>query len=346
VVFVTPGAGGAPAATGGSPGSGGNWTGGVVNKPSLATEHTGITGITANRDHVYWVDYGSRDRLGNYNNDGSLHALSLEDGSITMLASNLAGPLGVGVSNSYVYVMGDGGPLIGTEELLQAWRVPLSGGSAQRVQTSSLSADRFSAFVSAGTQAFWRGRTGIFRISDDESEATEFPLGRESQDYLLPVAATEAHLYYSSVEYGGVRRALIADRSTEDLARPARAVGVRGELMYSVESLQDDAGLLLTRAPVAGGNWVRMRALGGGGIYGGLFFRVVGDRYFFLDQESYPNSVGFTVATGFLDSDDPPVRVLETNVSPSMAFSSVWWVGTAKALFWTDGDRVYRRTIE
>jgi hypothetical protein len=89
-----------------------------------------------------------------------------------------------------------------------------------------------------------------------------------------------------------------------------------------------------------------MRALGGGGIYGGLFFRVVGDRYFFLDQESYPNSVGFTVATGFLDSDDPPVRVLETNVSPSMAFSSVWWVGTAKALFWTDGDRVYRRTIE
>jgi hypothetical protein len=344
LVFVAPGAGGAPA-MGGSPGTGGYSTGGTnVDGPPLATEHSAITALAADQTRVYWADYGSRDRLGNYNNDGALLSVSLESGAIETLATGLLGPIEVGLTNSYAYVMIDGGPLIGTQARPQLWRVPLSGGNPEPIAIANLGLT-WSSFVAAGARAFLSVHEQIYQLSDQEHEASVFAPNAVENDVVWPLAASETHLYYDSVQYGGLRSVTIADGSREDLARPSHPIALHGEFMYGLELLQDPAGLMLTRAPIAGGNWVRRRALGSDGMYASDV-QMVGDRYFFQTMpQAFTSAVRAAVVTALLDSEQTPVRILERSTQPSAPYAS-WWVGTANALFWTDGDRVYRRAIE
>lgn len=108
-------------------------------------------------------------------------------------------------------------------------------------------------------------------------------------------------------------------------------------------------GTLLTRAPKSGGEWRAVRALGGGGPVERL--QLVGERYFY-DQASPLPDVTYTdgssatrsVVTGLLGSEDPPIRLLELPTT-GKSFEQVW-VGTADALFWTDGTKLYSNAVD
>jgi len=72
--------------------------------------------------------------------------------------------------------------------------------------------------------------------------------------------------------------------------------------------------------------------------------QMVGDRYFvattFWDQASLTSSA--TLLTGTLAADAKPVRI--TNL-PNPDATPSKFVGTASAVYWTDGRAIYQRPL-
>src|SRR6185295_13943323 len=107
---------------------------------------------------LYWTDYGTRDALGNHQHDGVVRSYDFANGAVATVTSGLAGPTGIGVTDGYVYVELDGGPLtLGASEP-KIWRVPLAGGTLELVQDQQAlgqAGAQFSrSFVSSGSSAF------------------------------------------------------------------------------------------------------------------------------------------------------------------------------------------------
>ena len=69
-------------------------------------------------------------------------------------------------------------------------------------------------------------------------------------------------------------------------------------------------------------------------------FQMVGDRYFFDALNSDGSTVRTSIVTASLTSEDPPVRLVNHEAQ------QLTWVGTAKALFWTDGYEIYSIPVE
>jgi len=90
-----------------------------------------------------------------------------------------------------------------------------------------------------------------------------------------------------------------------------------------------------------------VRALGSGGLVSRL--QIVGDR-FFLDERPpetgpyvQPDSSKIEIVTGSLASTDPPVRLLER--AARQTYVDRLWIGTARALYWSDGSAIYSRSL-
>src|SRR5262245_56013057 len=106
------GAGGTGGATGGSAGGGGA-AGTNTVAPDIGPcnegdgcvfeEGTGIRALAADASHLYWVEYGTSDELGNYANNGRLLSRAFDSQEVTTLATDLAGSLGVAVTSTHVY---------------------------------------------------------------------------------------------------------------------------------------------------------------------------------------------------------------------------------------------------
>lgn len=52
-----------------------------------------IVALAANETALYWVEYGTRDSLGNYQHDGALKSVPLSGGEVTTVSASLPGPL-------------------------------------------------------------------------------------------------------------------------------------------------------------------------------------------------------------------------------------------------------------
>jgi hypothetical protein len=166
------------------------------------------------------------------------------------------------------------------------------------------------------------------------------------------MTADDSYLYYSHdatlERFVAISRVPHEGGTPEQILVPGFTYALKGESVYGLEALNNATGVLLDRASKNGGTWERIRPLGAGG--GFSRFQIVGDRYFFdaySPSDDYNVGVGWTrinVRTGLLDSNDPPVRVLERAVTQISA--DYRWVGTELALYWTDGGSIYSRSVE
>lgn len=327
------GAGGASGGAGGVSSGGGHSFGG--DGAALALPETGVQALVADDSSVYWVEYGTRDALGNYANDGSL---KVYDGAATKtLSSSLTGPVDLALTSRHAYVYVDGAPLLGSSLTPQLLRVPLSGGKAELIQDGITP----QSFVGAGNRAFWGrvsvtngGVTGAIYSATADVDAVPSVF---VPNVIVPrnFAADETSLYYNDL--GGspqIQSAPIAGGPPVSTGVIFSQFVLRGDSIYALDG-DGAGGLVLAQAPKAGGPVKHVRPLGDGG--GDL--RLVGDRYFWV--RSGADSSRFEIMTASFASSEPVTRLLEATSLPDKAV----WAVTATALYWFDGSAIYSRSL-
>src|SRR6266542_1416640 len=348
VVYSASGAGGSSGTDGGG-GTGGTAIGGNTNAMAAVPEPA-ITGLAADDANLYWITYGTRDNLGNHKNDGAFWSFSFKDGTTTAIASDFHGPVALGVTSTHAYVAIDGAPLIGSLTHPELLRVALSGGTPELVKDNAGIGGPIGAggpFIGVGSQAAWTDQAVTYFMS--ASATAPSVLLAQGGWYL---ATDGLNLYYDDCPCWGVdnktakiSRITLSGGTPEPLLSPAYMFGVHGDSLYGVEGIDNETGIVLDRAPVTGGKWQRVRALGAGGP--ASKFKIVGDRLFVDEYPpenspyAQPDSNRINVLTASLVSDDPPVRVLERAARKTLVDSL--WVGTSNALFWSDGNAIYSR---
>jgi hypothetical protein len=332
------------ASVNGSGGTGGEPPPGAAGSPYvnggngqvlLTVAENGVVALRASESHVYWLEYGTRDALGNYLHDGALMSYSTVDGATTTLAAALEGPKGLELTTSHAYVQIDGAPLIGSPTRPQLLRVPLDGGSASLVQDET----RPVSFAAADGQAFWTASSDevYSMLSDSKAVPSVF-----LSEYANALASDGTALYYAT--RGNVlMHTPIASAAPSAVGVSADAFALYEGGIFTLESLSE--GSLLSRAPKSGGAFQRVRALGAGSARN---LRVVGDRYFVAVRYDGPGPNGTYVSrrqvlTANFEGSDPPIRLLDR---PNPQFSNEDdWVGTANALYWSDGAAIYEQPL-
>lgn len=342
------GSGGAGGASG-IGGSGGADTGsGGFGNGTRATDEQGVTAMTSDASHVYWTEYGTRDALGNYLHDGAVMSFDVQAGSTTVLASGLEGAADIGVTSSHVYIYVDGAQMAGSDTKPQLLRAPLSGGAAVLVQDGSLIAHNSGRFLppeawfsADGDRAFWTG-DNVYAMSATDTAPSVF-LATLSNGLI----ADSTNLYFIGVSGSlDLSSVPLAGGAPQSLGLSGFPVVPNGTFLYKLQGDPSGSGVLLSRAPKAGGSLTRVRALGFGSP--GLL-RANGDQYFF---ESSPSQAGdaslrdstkIDIVTASFTTSDPPIR-LQTLKARHNALDHLW-TGTPKALFWSDGQAIYSRPV-
>ncbi|MEI9948184.1 MAG: hypothetical protein WDO74_04205 [Pseudomonadota bacterium] len=220
-------------------------------KGCLVAQGSSIRALAADTTDLYWVDHGTFDDLGNYQNDGRLLKRGLVSGSdVLALASGLPGPVGVGLTTTHVFVYLD-----------QVWqgkpryalaRVPIAGGAAQVVQLDAWpngerGGDCFGCLVHAGDTLYFPLQAGIYKIAAQDTAPSLFSSLRASSlaiagEYLYLVAQTGTAIWRVPLA-GGDAELLSAD--------PRLNIQVAADYLYSLDNTGNNA--YLTRMPAAGG---------------------------------------------------------------------------------------------
>jgi hypothetical protein len=344
------------AGTGGTSGNGGAFSAGgyVASVPGGAPVATvapevGVTAMAADDTRLYWIDYGTRDALGNYQQDGALLSYGFADAKTTTVASDLPGPDALGVTSGHAYVAVDGGPLIGSPVRAQLLRLPLAGGAQELVQDPVTP----TSFAANGDQAFWSTSSGVYSAT----ATGDVTLAHLFNSCAGGLQADATDLYGSDCSNSIFRFTLAgsapsagATETQTSVVSPNYPYALGGDLVYGVES---GLGLILDQAPKTGGVWNRKRALGEGGRPDRV--QIVGDRYFVSATTTASGYTKAEIVTGLISSAAPPVRLLEMSLA---AFGGALgqyctdvdclplvWVGSATTLFWTDGSAVFSRPI-
>jgi hypothetical protein len=345
---------GASAGSGGSAGISGN------GNQNLVGVEAGVMAMVADDSNLYWVDYGTRDALGNYQSDGALSAYAFASGATTTIASSLPGPIDLGVTTTRAYVSVDGAPLVGSPSVPRILRVPLSGGASETLQNAWAPALSRGFFTSVGDQAFiFDGGDQVITITANDLDGAEFldgvtPFQQLTTDGTYLYCTTTSEIVRAAVAGypydGGIHGV-----PQEDLVSPANdAFAVTGDSLYGLETADLGQwvvhgsvsshlmGILLDTAPKTGGLWKRTRAFGEGSSLERLQF--IGDRFFFLERPGDFASQEVSVVVATQVPSDPAVRLLERPEYGS--YIDQLWVGTPNALFWSDGKAIYKRSLD
>lgn len=329
------------------------------------TERGAVVALTGDDSYLYFLRYGTNDELGNYQNDGALFSFAIAEGTTTTIASGLSGPKELGITSTHAYFWVDGGALLGAPARPQLFRVPLGSGTPELVEgttpSRTMSTAFFGSFVGAGDVAVWTGEGATYAMAAGRAMTPQVLI----EPGAWSMVSDGADLLYADCLCSGdsvISRVPVEGGTPEALVSPFFPFAVSGESLYGIESLESVekvggsgglqtiwTGTLLVRAAKSGGQWERMRALGGGGLV--TKFQLAGDRYFYEQEAPEADSYvthGYestaTVVVASLTSNDPPVRLLER---PNRAdWFEQAWVGTSDALFWTDGAKIYSRAIE
>lgn len=236
-----------------------------------------IRGAASNDQKVFWIEYGSNDHFGNYNDNGRLLARDLTGDSTTVLADSLAGPEALALSGRYVYLAVDQG--VGSDHF-QVLRVPLSGGTAEVVHTppTAVCWSTWEVFAFGGGSEFWTWGGAVYRL-DDTSSAPPETFVASGESAVLTISASATTLYYSAVV--GMEPPVWAKPLAGGEAVQLNAVSFGSQVQDGYLYGQD--GNFLTRMPIAGGAWKRV----GRGFGDHLAFD--GDAYF-TDLPNYAAS--------------------------------------------------------
>ncbi|HET7545759.1 MAG TPA: hypothetical protein VFK05_38085 [Polyangiaceae bacterium] len=301
-------------------------TAGAHNLPD-ASRKTGVVALTASGSHVYWLEYGTRDALGNYQHDGTLLSYSIANRTVAPLVAGLEGPVGLELTASHAYVYIDGAPRLGTPIRPKLLRVPLAGGSAELVQDGT----RHRGFTAVGARAIWSTEDQLYSQLPD---AVASPLLFASTSAL--VLANDAKTLFAwnndSLAYTPLENPVFTAWASDLMSKE---FALHDDGVYMLETI--DGGGLLSRAPSIGGASVRVRPLGAGTP---SQLKVVGDRYFL---EVTTASSQQRVLTATFGNDDPPVRLMQRRARHSLI--DQLWVGTADALFWSNGRDLFKQPL-
>lgn len=332
----TGGTGGSTGGMGGSPGfpaagasyyagSGGNAD---STGPIYTPDESGVTALAVDDTHLYWLEYGTRDSIGNYQNDGALMAMTLADGTKKKLSSAIPGPNALGVTTQQAYVVTDGATLVGTVAHLQLLRFPLAGGASELIQDGSppLLSRRATTFAAIGSTAYWTGPNLLYSLPSGSTVPITVTVTFPDK-----LHADDTHLYFDD-GYGHISRTDAGGGGTVEIVGDARPFDLNGDSIYGLEYTND--GTILTKAAKSNGSWLRIRALG---ERAPARLVLLGDRLFF-EWQGDNNSPGITTTT--LTSTAPPIRLVDAAEGFVRA-----WVGTASKVYWTDGARIYSRPI-
>jgi hypothetical protein len=234
-----------------------------------------VRGIAANDQAVFWVDYGTSDALGNYENNGRLLSRSLADGATSVIADSLPGPERVSLSSQYAYLFVDqrsGANMLGVV------RVPLGGGAVKPVQ--SLAADdryaTYQAFASAPGYEYWNWAGAVYRIAEADNATVEPFVGARD---ILHVFADDTLVYFQDLK--GLWTVPLAGGAPTELSSATSPAGslaidvqlLNGDYLYGLEY---GSHAYLTRMPKLGGAWKRIAATSTAWSQ----LAVDGDRYF------------------------------------------------------------------
>jgi len=296
-----------------------------------ASERSGVTAITASESRVYWVEYGTRDALGNYQHDGSVLEYSPSDGTTSVIASGLEGPTAVEVTTTHAYIYVDGARPLYTPIHAQLLRVPLTGGTPEVVQEGALPA----AFAAAGSKAFFSSEStqpsqNIYAMASDSGAVpVEFVPG---SSYRLESDGT--NLYYQSSN--GLTRTPVTSAAPVPLGVSADNFVLSGDSIFATEGIAP-GGVMLSRASKSGGEFLRVRPLGSGYP---VRLRHAGSR-FFVETSSYNSPSWHQVLTATL-ADEPAIRLVEPNRGWA---GDRLWAATETAVYWSEGRAIYQQPI-
>jgi hypothetical protein len=306
---------------------------GSIGSVPTVLEEVGVMAMAADDTHLYWLEYGTRDGLGNYQHDGTLFSYAFADAKTTTIASTLPGPNGLAITSAHAYVAVDGGPLIGNPAQAQVLRLPLTGGPSELVQ-DAVSVQSFASF---GDQAFWGTATGLYTVLPSAGAV----VSTLHTDFAGQLAADAAGVY--ATNYATIFSVPQPGTTASTLVSPGYTFAIGGDSVYGIEPLQDQSGgLILDVVPKTGGTWARKHALGSGSYTDQL--QILGDRYFFSERTGGADSSSNEyIETGLISSAAGPLRLVDK--SALQRSTKLLWTGTATALFWTDGSAIFTRAV-
>jgi hypothetical protein len=316
---------------GGAAGGGDDTTPGECDsgRGCIVAEGSAISDLTADTNDLYWVDHGTFDVLGNYDNDGRLFKRGLVSGPGVVLASGLAGPVGVGLTTTHAFVYLD-----------QVWqgkprfslaRIPIAGGVAQIVQLDASlngqgAGDCVACLVHSGDTLYFPLDTGIYKIAAQDAQPSLFSSLRP-----LSMAISGDYLYLVSRGDGVIWRVPLTGGTAEQLsADPRLNIQVAGGYVYSLDSSSNKA--YLARMPATGGPWVRLPKARS---YYAYRLQITGSWFF---HELF-SEVGHQFVAGSLDDTASSVVPLTLGTSTNLQ----GWVGTAQGIFWSNGAVIRQR---
>lgn len=290
-------------------------------------QRAGVQDMTGDATRLYWVEYGTRDALGNYQSDGVLKSYAFADAAQTTLDDHLAGPLQVAVTANDAYVFTDGGGLIDSAADGRVRRIPLSGGTG-----TELGAFERGYFVTNASKAFWSDYYEWYVA--DASGWTKIPGGQGAN----MGAADATDLYFAS--FVGLSSLPIAGGTVRPVASASHPFALARDLVYGVEPVGGDA--VLNQVAKSGGTYARIRALGSGSP---RKIAIVGDRYFVSLERRVDSFINRedSILTGLIAGDSKPVRLVQVTV-PNRA-RNLMFVATSTTLYWSDGGAIYRREV-
>ncbi len=145
----------------------------VVECETCSVIATGdIRGLAASGEAIYWVDFGTKDTLGNYNEDGKLNVIAKPTGvAAQTVASGLHEPQALSLTANYAYIFAGE---VGTGATRGIVRVPLAGGAAESLQTlPNASFTSYRVFATTPGYVYWTWGGAVYRIADTSGATME-----------------------------------------------------------------------------------------------------------------------------------------------------------------------------
>ena len=291
-----------------------------------------IRAIATGSERVFWVEYGSYDGLGNYQDDGRLMSLAFAGGEPTIVAEGLQGPVEVEVSDDFAYViLEQSSAAAGAIELA---RVPLDTGDVEVLQAvpdygyddqlRENVVDWFHRyFVAESGFAFWANGNAVYRLAEGAVTPPEKFLDTEQ---LFSLVGDDAQLYlydvegFKSVPYTGGQPTLIRAFYTAPGIPAYYGLSVVGDYIYGYEWHEP---AFISRMPKLGGVWKHLVEIDSPPSQ----LVIDGDEYFddrapYLGQGVWENSL----RRGNLSSDSPSVILATSPLwDQGDAYNNSYW---------------------
>jgi hypothetical protein len=295
---------------------------------------TDVRGLAANATTLFWVEYGSVDSLGNFQNDGRLLARDFDSEDVRVLADDLPGAVNVAVTAAHAYVYVDqyleaGGP---RDALV---RMTLAGADYALVQldvtpqnASDVVCHR--CLVSVGGTAYFVHDDSILRVSEEDPKPALFV-----ERAALSMTVDETTLYL--VEGTGTWQVPLATGIASQVSPQRRAsLQSSGAYLYGLDIVEavHEESVFLARMPKDGdGGWERLAPRHDARYSWQL--QLVDDLFF---HDLHLQDERWQVAQGKLNETAAAQVVLELPAAGSRRA----WVGTAAGVFWNDATRIRR----